>query len=204
MDVKSTLWLALIGLALISSDSFALLRFGLKAGVNLANVEAKDTDVDYEIKPGFTAGAMAEIPISPGGGMAVRGELLYVQKGAKQTLMNNEGKLLAEELALAPFLVFYFPGVKVQPFLEAGPEFGWNTLAKSKQDGETWNVGADWRDNNFSINLGAGVLIPFEHTDLVIDARYNLGLVDVSTGVGNSTVKTNGIQIFVGYNFFKL
>jgi len=54
------------------------------------------------------------------------------------------------------------------------------------------------------VNLGGGILFPFEHNDLVVDLRYNLGLVDVSTGVGSSTVKTNGIQIFVGYNFLKL
>ena len=188
----------------VPSQSWALLRMGLKAGVNLADVHASNSQVSYSVKPGIIIGPMVEIPVSPGGLMAVRGELLYVQKGAETKQSGQKGKLLIDEMVLAPFLVFYLSPSSVRPFLEGGPEFGLNTLAKSKSDGTTRNIGPQWSDHNTSLNLGAGILFPFGAGDLVVDARYNLGLSDLTVGGGGATTKTNGIQIFLGYNFLKL
>jgi hypothetical protein len=200
--------IAMLMLLVGASDSYALLRVGLKAGVNLANVDAANSDKKYSVKPGFSAGVMAEVPMSPGGLMAARAELLYVQKGAKsETTENNQtvnGTLKIEELVFAPFLVFYLPAPKIKPFLEGGPELGLNTLAKSKDDSLTKNIGYQWKKNNFSLNLGAGILIPAGGGDWILDARYNLGLSDLTLGGGDIKTKTNGIQVFLGYNFFKL
>jgi hypothetical protein len=193
-----------VALLIMPTYGWALLRVGLKAGVNLADVQASHSHVSYSIKPGFSAGAMAEVPISPGGLMAARAELLYVQKGAKTEDLGQKGKLLIDEVVFAPFLVFYLPSVHIRPFLEGGPEFGLNTLAKSKTDGAARNIGPQWSNNNTSLNLGAGILIPAGGGDWVVDARYNLGLTDLSVGGGNIKTKTNGIQIFLGYNFLKL
>lgn len=202
--MKKYLGIAALLLLVINHQSFALLKMGLKAGVNLANVEASGSDVDYSLKPGFMAGAMAEIPVSPGGLMAARAELLYVQKGAETSYREFEGELSIEEFVFAPFLIFYFPSAGIQPFLEAGPEFGLNTLAKAETENDTRSITQDWKDNNFSINLGGGLLVPAGKGDLVIDARYNLGLSDMTLGGGSIKTKTNGIQFFLGYNFFKL
>ncbi|MBU0508662.1 PorT family protein [bacterium] len=195
----------LVSLLLLASytDAFALLRLGLKAGVNLANVTVDKGETDYQMKPGFIAGAMGEIPVSPGGALAVRTELLYVQKGAKFTQQSKDGKLLTDELVLAPFLVFRLPTPQITPFLQAGPEFGFNTLAKKDYDG-TKDIGPHWKNNNFSINLGGGVMIPALGSDLTLDFRYNLGLVDMSLGQGDFKTKTNGIQLLLGYNFLRI
>lgn len=201
---KCSFVIAIMVILVCRNDSLALLRLGIKAGANFANVEATNSDTKYRIKPGFSAGAMAEVPVSPGGLMAMRAELLYVQKGAKSSIGGLDGKVMIDELVLAPFLVFYLPTARVKPFLEAGPEFGLNTLAKSKEDSVTKNLGPQWKNNNFSVNLGAGVLFPAGAGDVVVDARYNLGLSDLTLGGGNIQTKTNGIQVFLGYNFFKL
>ncbi|MFZ5433626.1 MAG: porin family protein [Calditrichota bacterium] len=202
--MKRFLLLLALCLLLIQNESFALLRAGLKGGVNLAKVEADEGDYNYRMKPGFMAGVMAEIPVSPTGGLAIRTDVLYVQKGAEFTLYNESGKLLTDELVIAPFLVFRLPIPQFTPFLQAGPEFGFNTLAKQERDGSKANIGPYWKDNNVSINLGGGINIPAGPSDLTLDFRYNLGIVDVSTGIGDKKTKTNGIQILLGYNFLKI
>ena len=198
----------LTALLFLRHDSFALLNIGLKMGANFANVDAANSETTYSTKSGFCAGAMAEIPVSPGGLMAARAELLYVQKGAKSKVTvdntTKKGTLSVDELVFAPFLVFYLPTPRIKPFLEAGPEFGLNTLAKSKDDNLTKNLGPQWKNNNLSLNLGAGILFPVGAGDLVLDARYNFGLSDLTLGGGDIKTKTNGVQVFLGYNFFKL
>ncbi|MDD5087720.1 MAG: porin family protein [bacterium] len=201
---KLTILFAILILAATHSDALAFLRFGLKAGANFANLAVDGTSTDYSIKPGMIAGAMAEIPISPTGTLAVRTELLYVQKGAEYTLQNEDGTLNTDEIVLAPFLVFRLPIPQVTPFLQAGPEFGFNTLAKEDYAGEKDNIGPHWKNNNFGINLGAGVMIPALGSDLTLDFRYNLGLTDMSEGRGNIKTKTNGIQLLLGYNFLRI
>lgn len=201
---KLTILIAILMFAISHSDAHAFLRFGLKAGVNFATMTVDGSDADYQMKPGFIAGAMAEIPISPTGTLAVRTELLYVQKGTEYTLQDEDGTLRTDELVLAPFLVFRLPLAKVTPFLQAGPEFGFNTFAKEDYAGQKESIGPHWRDNNFSINLGAGVMIPALGSDLTLDFRYNLGLTDMSEGRGNIKTRTNGIQLLLGYNFLRI
>lgn len=201
---KLTILFAILILAISHSEAHAFLRFGLKAGANFANLAVDGSPANYSMKPGIMAGVMGEIPISPTGTLAVRTELLYVQKGAEFTLQQEDGTLSTDELVLAPFLVFRLPLAKVTPFLQGGPEFGFNTLAKEDYAGQKESIGPHWKDNNFGINLGAGVMIPALGSDLTLDFRYNLGLVDMTVGRGNIETKTNGIQLLLGYNFLRI
>jgi hypothetical protein len=185
---------------IVCSPSFALLKMGIKGGVNLADVTVSNSNVSYKMKPGFVGGLSAEIPVSAGGGLAVRGELLYVQKGAKFTLVNESGKLSTDELVVAPFLVYHFA---IPVFLEAGPEFGFNTRAEEQYGGPTYNIGPQWKKQNVSLNVGAGIEFPLGRNELSLDARYNLGLVDMSVGGGDVKTKTNGIQVLLGFVFLR-
>lgn len=201
--MKKLLWLLLVGLLVCHTNSYAFLRLGIKAGVNLAKVSVSNANnVSYQVLPGFSAGAQADIALIPT--MSVRTDVLYVQKGTKFTALNQDGKLKLDEFVVAPFLVMRFPLAKVTPFLQAGPEVGLNTLAKQEVAGTSGNVGPYYKKSDFSINLGGGVILPLGANDLTLDARYNLGLVDINKVTGSASTKTNGIQIFVGYNFFKI
>jgi hypothetical protein len=196
--------LLLIALFLFCSPSFALLKMGLKGGVNLADVTVSGSDVSYKIKPGFVGGLTAEIPVSASGGLAVRGELLYVQKGAEFTLLNESGKLSTDELVIAPFLVLRLVSPQITPFLEIGPEFGFNTLAKQQYGSSGYyNISSYWKKQNMSLNIGGGIEIPLGQNELSLDARYNLGLVDMSVGSGEVKTKTNGIQVLLGFIFLR-
>jgi opacity protein-like surface antigen len=65
-------------------------RFGVKAGVNLANIIKDDGDNNFstDVKTGFNAGLTADIPLISG--LAFTPEVLFSQKGYKQTSDNAE------------------------------------------------------------------------------------------------------------------
>jgi len=201
--MKKLIPLLILSILVIHSSSYAFLRLGIKAGANFANVTVKNANgISYKMKPGFSAGAQADIALLPT--LSVRTDLLYVQKGTKFTALNQDNKLNYDEFVVAPFLVMRFPLAKVIPFIQAGPEVGLNTLAKRETAGTSHNVGPNFKKSDVSINLGAGIILPFGANDLTLDARYNLGLTDINKGTGTNSTKLNGIQIFAGYNFLKI
>jgi hypothetical protein len=204
-------------LALASSTSHAILRLGVKGGVNLANVDADIPNqvftFDTKIKPGIMAGAFAEVPLMLSGGMAVRGELLYVQKGTKYKISyimsNADINVSEDELVLAPFLVWYFPVPKVSPFIEIGPEFGMNVRDRITADGgPAFDSNGNWNSTNMSLNFGGGVRFSVGTRNAHADIRYNLGLTDMGSwdpnSIGDVNTKTNGIQISAGVDLFRL
>jgi hypothetical protein len=133
---------------------------------------------------------------------------LYVQKGWKESGSilgyDWESTSMIDELVLAPFLVFRFPSETMTPFLQVGPELGFNLAAKYKWE-STGDSGTEdyenWSSTNFGINIGGGIAVPSGKGEVIFDARYNLGLMNMYTGDGDLTIKTNGIQFLVGYNF---
>jgi hypothetical protein len=201
--VKKLFLLLFISLFVLQTESFAFLRLGIKAGVNFAKVSVSNSnDVSYQHLPGFSAGVQADVALLPS--LSIRTDVLYVQKGSKFTALNESGKIKLDEFVVAPFLVLRLPLPKVIPFLQIGPEVGLNTLAKEESGGTTVNAGPHWKKSDFSLNLGAGVILPLGASDITVDARYNLGLANINNISGAPTTKMNGIQIFLGYNFFKI
>jgi hypothetical protein len=78
-----------------------------------------------------------------------------------------------------------------------------------KDDNQSWDSHGAWKDNNLSLNVGAGVLLPLMASDLSVTVRYNLGLKNMGglaapVSGGDITSKTNGIQLLLGYNFLKI
>jgi opacity protein-like surface antigen len=210
--MKRLSWLLLIGLLVAYTNSYAFLRLGVKAGANIAKVSVSNGPANYSYKDltGFAAGVQADVALIPT--MSIRTDVLYVQKGSKFTTpTTSDGKLKLDEFVIAPFWVLRFPLPKIIPFFQIGPEVGLNTLAKSEAGGTSALVGPNYKKSDFSLNIGAGIILPFMSNDLTLDARYNLGLADLNKGsvnTSNGTItpktKTNGIQIFLGYNFFKI
>jgi hypothetical protein len=200
--MKRAIFFMAIGIFLLQANAFAFVRLGIKAGVNFANVSSDRDSVSYKRTPGFTGGAMAEVAVTPG--LSVRTDLLYVQKDVKFQAGGQSGRLNLSEAVLAPFLVMRFPMPQVMPFLQAGPEFSLNTRAKTTIGGTETSIKDEWRDGDFSVNLGGGVILPIGPTDITLDARYNFGLFNLDTQNSNFKTRTNGIQVYLGYNFLKI
>lgn len=185
-------------------------KFGAKAGLNLANMSGDDDD--SSIKIGFHVGGMAEIGLTDK--LAVQPELLYSGQGAKFP----NGKLALNYLAL-PVLVKY--GLAENFSLEAGPQFGFLLSAKSKtdiddapgmvdafDDGEVTVYAAqtrtnDLKDNFKSFDLGVALGANYRLNNAInLNARYIMGLSNTPKDSSDEYKFKNAvIQISVGYFF---
>ena len=210
--------LALLGLCL-ALPAEATVRVGIKAGPNFADISGDlNSAAPYKPKPGLIVGGLLEwtttkaMVLRPG----IRLEALYVQKGWKDQVNQVDenareqgwitvGTVHIDELVIAPSLVVRLPLGVVVPYALVGPEAGLHLSSKEKL-----KAGGDWvnpwawkKDPNFGLNVGAGVAFNQWIGEMVIEGRYNLGLSDM-TGANSESVKkikTNGIQLFLGYNF---
>lgn len=200
----------------MAGSAFGKPAFGLKGGLNLANVSLDAPgDPSTSIKLGFIFGGSAEVAMTPSNKTLIRLEALYVMKGCKingdvsdgfGNKYDYEQTNTINELVLAPFLVFRFPSEGYTPFIQIGPELGLNVTAKYDYDVSDLDYTdkgdiEDWSSTNFSLNIGGGVAFPSGEGEIVADVRYNLGLTNGYTGDDDVTAKTNGIQFLIGYNF---
>jgi hypothetical protein len=196
-----------------------VLLVGAKIGPNLANVQ---TDLykgaPYKPKPGLIVGGSVEIygassSLLPH--LGLRLEALYVQKGWKDQVMRTDnsgnelgwgtfGTVHVDELVVSPLLVLRVPVGGVAPYVLAGPEAGFNLSNKEKlASGGTWSDAYHWKKSpNFGLNAGAGIAFKQWIGELSAEVRYNLGLTNMTeaNSVFVSKIKTNGLQVFLGYS----
>lgn len=206
------------------SAAQAQLKFGAKAGVNLATLTGDFAD-DAKMKVGFNAGGLVEYKLTEK--FALQGELLYSMQGAKTEDRTDYGFGAYEEeenkVTLSyiniPILAKYYI---VKGFnVEAGPQLGILVSAKSKSEySETYydiddnlvtyseSTDVDIKDNlktvDFSFNIGAG----YDFTEnIFVNARYNIGLTniydmpDTFFGFNNWDAKNSVFSVNFGYKF---
>ncbi|MGO4772300.1 porin family protein [Flavobacterium sp. W22_SRS_FK3] len=168
-------------------------KFGVKAGVNFANVggDAEDT----KTLVGFQVGGFAEIKLTEK--FAIQPELLYSAQGAK-----NEDSFGGETYKYDTKLDYLNVPVMAKYFIteafsvEAGPQIGF--LLSAKEDGEDFKDYA--KSIDFGLNFGAG----YDFTEnLSAGVRYNLGLSNINDGEGSDDYKVNNsvFSLSVGYKF---
>lgn len=174
----------------IATASQAQVRFGFKAGVNLANLTGDDVDGDMKI--GFNAGAVAKISVSEA--FSIQPELVFSSQGTKSTFEfedeSYDVKMNINYINL-PVLAQYNTGGFI---IETGPQFGFKMSAKTKVDG----VGSEDMEGvkgfDLSWAIGAGYLT---QSGFGVNARFNLGLTSIAEGDGK--VKNSVIQIGAFY-----
>ncbi|MCB1060127.1 MAG: outer membrane beta-barrel protein [Calditrichaeota bacterium] len=187
-------------------------RLGVKGGLMFGNVdeEIPDQVIHFTTKnrTGLVLGAWGEIPLVVQENFAVRGDLLYTQKGATYEIFGGDITVIADEMTIAPFLVYYLPVKVVRPFLEIGPELGLTVSDGTKVDGDSFNSNGNWKDANFSLNVGGGVEFGLGGKAIALELKYNLGLTDMggwgedAPGAGKTTAKTYGVQVLASVALF--
>lgn len=185
------------------------LQFGIKAGVNIAQMHSKDADGSSNSKSivGPNAGIFARFGLSKSFG--IQPELTYSQLGGKQS--SEEGsakytdKITLNYLTL-PVLAKYT--IATSGFsVYAGPQVGFFLSGKDKEtisgtgtplDGSTETKPKAKTD--FAGVFGLEYEIPA--TKLNVSARYQLGLANVAKDAEpNSSVKLRAFTFTVGYRF---
>jgi len=207
-----------------TASSSSDVRFGVKAGMNVASL-SKDAGLeDQKSKIGFNAGVFATIPVAES--FSIQPEVLYSQYGAKienvdeftvlgTTTRNVESYSTHLDYITVPVMFQY--NFVPNFYVEAGPEFGFMLSAKNKGDrtttvttgSNTTTSSASYTDDidkdnlnkfNFGIGLGAG----YYFTDNIgVTARYVAGITDVAKDRpnGSDAIRNNTFQVGLAFKF---
>ena len=162
-------------------------EFGLKAGVNISKL-VDDADVNANSRAGLNIGGLAHIHLSKE--FAVQPEVVFSMQGASY---DNDAKSTINYINIPVLAQYMFgDGFRVQ----TGPQLGFLTSAKSKIGGVTVNSKSSIQSTDFSWSFGAGYITKQHYG---VDARYNLGISDISKN--NSGLKNRVWQIGLFYQF---
>jgi hypothetical protein len=201
---------ALVALVGFSSLQAQGVKYGVKGGLNIANLNVDEAGFPSTSSiANFHIGGYAEIMLNKK--FAIQPELLYSMQGAKFDFLFDDGagNLYDTENTFKlsyiniPLMFKYYPESKF--FLEAGPQIGFMTSAKLKVNvigfgSDTQNIDEAFKSVDFGFNLGAGYNISKR---AVINVRYNLGLSNIgeSEPGTDSKVTSRVLSVSLGCNF---
>ena len=190
---KSFLIIAIIVFGLTNLNAQEV-KFGAKAGLNLASITGDETD-GIESRTAFHVGAVAEISVSDK--FSVQPELLYSAQGAKDSFEGIDVDAKIDYLNL-PIMAKYYVAEGFS--LELGPQVGFLLSAKAEGGGESIDFKDETKGIDFGANFGVGYKL---ESGLNFGARYNLGLSNINDGEGSDDFKNQNsvIQLSVGYFF---
>jgi hypothetical protein len=150
------------------------MKFGIKAGANFTNFSG---DADTDGKTGFYVGALIDLSVAEN--FHVQPELLYSMEGA-----DNENGISYIRI---PIMAKYY--IMEGLNLQAGPEIAFKAGTE------------DGTENAKSLDYGLGIGAAYEFPmGLFVDARYNLGLANISDD-DNYKVNNTGMMVGLGYRF---
>ncbi len=187
---KLFLSIVLIVLTIVSLSAQA--SYGVKAGVNLANLSADDIE-DNKILTSFHVGFFVEIDLSET--ISLQPELLYSAQGAKFE-EEEDGFSVSTDLKVNYInLPIMFKFNVAEGFnLEVGPQIGFLVSAELFDE--------DIKDEVESFDFGVNVGFSFDFTEeLFAQARYNLGLANIAADSDADKTKNSVISVSLGYKF---
>jgi hypothetical protein len=170
----------------LPQSAAADVKFGLKGGANIANVNGNFTGElsNWKSTVGFCAGIFLELNL--GRILTIQPEVLYTVKGAD----SGTGKLKFDYLEIPVLLKLRIPTGSVHPFVFAGPAFGFSL--KALIDGVKIS---DMPTADYGAVLGGGLQLG---RSIHIDVRYTMGLqklaipdldtIDLKNGVLSATL----------------
>jgi hypothetical protein len=165
------------------------LNIGIKGGLNVFNIH-NDDNTSYDPRLGLNLGVIGHIHLAQQ--WAIQPEIQFSSQGAKSTDGDQEIKLNYLNVPVL-FQYMWDNGFRLQ----AGPQLGFLLSAKSEVDNNSTDIKDDIKPIDLGLGFGAGYIHPA--TGFGIDARYILGLSDISEGTGKST--NRGFQVGLFYIF---
>lgn len=161
---------------LLSLTGFAQRRnveLGIKGGINFSNYN--DNIGSIGSRTGFHIGGLAHIH-TRNRRLAIQPELVFSTQGAK--FNNGTDKV---DYINVPILLQYLGRGGLR--LETGPQVGALVSAKFKDnEGVEYSIKNRFNQSDFGWAFGIGFI---SSSGLGLDARYNLGLSDISKGRGD-------------------
>lgn len=174
--MKKSIFLFVLALGFATTMAAQGAHFGIKAGVNFANLNGGDADLDG--RTGFHVGLVGELRLSDK--FAVQPEAIYSSQGAK---------FGSSDLKVDYLNVPVLADIKLVKMLSlhVGPQFGFVIDEGDLND-----------PKSFDLSGAAG--LELKVTKFFAQARYNFGISDIADADGSP--KNAVFQLSVGFNFF--
>ena len=158
------------------------ISFGLKGGLNIANLHG--SDIERDTRTGVLLGAVLEInvPVLPFG---VESGVYYSQKGAEFSDGNIESSLKLDYIEVPVMAKFQLgPPGPITPSLAIGPYLGFNINAEEEHvSGGVYTGTNDISDRISGTEFGGVAAVGFDFnlgiTKLNATARYSYGFTSV-------------------------
>ena len=181
--------------ALTIAGANAQTKFGVRAGLNLADVAIKSeyAKVESKIRPAFYVGGLAEFAFNDV--VLMDAGLTYSNQGAKAK--EGDRADIQHALNLPVWFKYDFAGFRPKAGLYAGYILSQQTKAGDK----VTTVDKDLY-NHFDYGIGLGAEYNLPNNGLFFEASYNWGLANLDKN-GDAKNYTNNrvIQVGVGYKF---
>jgi len=181
--------------ALAIAGANAQTKFGVRAGLNLADVAVKSEDVKVEskIRPSFYVGGLAEFAFNDV--VLMDAGLTYSNQGAKAK--EGDRADIQHALNLPVWFKYDFAGFRPKAGLYAGYILSQQTKAGDK----VTTVDKDLY-NHFDYGIGLGAEYNLPNNGLFFEASYNWGLANLQkNGDSKNYANNRVIQVGVGYKF---
>ncbi|HPJ69433.1 MAG TPA: porin family protein [Candidatus Mcinerneyibacteriales bacterium] len=175
------------------------MRFGAKAGLTLGNINKDVEDMgmpaeaDKKMRMGMTFGAMMHMPV--GENMVFMAEGAYIQKGVGVEFMDEEMTMKIDYLQFDALMKYAFADAFG---IYAGPGFGFVMAAEQEYPDGSMDIKDFVKSSEFSLNFGAQFMAT---ENIVLDARYNMGLTTIPDEEEAPEVMSRTISLTVGYLF---
>ncbi|HYE55326.1 MAG TPA: porin family protein [Chitinophagaceae bacterium] len=162
-------------------------QFGLKGGANFSTLHS-DGNGNADHRTGFHAGALAHIHL--GSRFALQPEVMLSAQGAEYSNNRKDKVNYINVPVLGQYM--FANGLRLQ----TGPQVGFLTNAESKNGNVEIDFENSLKNADLSWSFGAGYLT---RSGLGFDARYNLGLTDISKA--NGDLRNRVWQVGLFYQF---
>lgn len=204
---------SLLLVGLLVSPGFSAVKFGVKAGLALANWSTSEPlfgDYPLKSKAGFVFGVFSNIGLAKN--FSFQPEVLYIQKGPKVNITEGEVtgtvKFNADYLEIPLLLMYSFQKEesKLIPSIFAGPFIGFNLSAKEKINipGEeyTYDFKDEIKNMEYGVTIGLGLAKKMSRLTLHADIRYDLGLSNIAEDTeGDFSIKNRTWLFMLGIGF---
>ena len=176
----------------LASRATAQVEVGIKAGLTFATISENNLSPNFESKTGFAAGVHFGFPL--GSNFMLQPEALITQQGAGFT--DPDGEITLNYLQVPLNLRINFGSGGVRPFILAGPYAAFRLSCEIDDlfddDCDNDISGTDW-----GLDFGGGLLF----SKFFLEARYNLGLKDVSDLEEGFDSKQRVFMVMLGFAF---
>jgi hypothetical protein len=183
---------------------------GFKLGPSFSTLSVED-DEGQKTLTKFTGGGFLRFDM---GAFALQPELMYVSKGAKYTATEQgitaEAELQLDYVEIPVLFVLPFTAGNISPHIYAGPAFAFevgcsvNFSAGGISGSGDCDDDEDLSDGRRKFDVGAmfggGVSIPMGPGAVLLEGRYNFGLLNLNDSDEDGSVKNRSGAVLVGYS----